>query len=51
MKYLILIGLIIVVVLEYAVIKIGKDADEEAERMYEEWKEKHERETGADDIQ
>ena len=35
MKYLILIGLIIVVVLEYAVISIGKDADEEAERMYE----------------
>ena len=41
MKYLILIGLIIVVVLEYAVISIGKQADEEAERMYEEWKEKH----------
>ena len=50
MKYLILIGLIIVVVLEYAVIKIGKDADEDAERTYEEWKEKHDRTDGRDDI-
>lgn len=50
MKYLILIGLIIVVVLEYAVISIGKQADEDAERMYREWEKKHDRTDGTDDL-
>lgn len=50
MKYLILIGLIIVVVLEYAIISVGKQADEDAERMYEEWVKKHDRTDGADDL-
>ena len=51
MKWVILIGLIIVVVLEYAIISIGKQADEEADRMYKEWLKKHDRTDGTDDIQ
>lgn len=51
MKWLILIGIVIVVVLEYAIISVGKQADEDAERMYEEWREKHDRTDGTDDIQ
>ena len=49
MSYLILIGLIIVVVLEYACLCVSKQADEEAERMYKEWKKKHDRTKGAGD--
>lgn len=46
MSWLILIGLVIVVVLEYAIISIGKQADEEAQRMYGEWVKKHDRTDG-----
>lgn len=44
MKWLILVGLIIVVVLEYAIISIGKEADRQANEMYEKWKEEHDNE-------
>ena len=41
MKYVILVGLLLLVLLEYALMVVAHDADEKAERMYEEWK--HER--------
>lgn len=50
MKWLILIGVAIVVVLEYAIISVGKQADENAERMYKEWVERNDRTDGTDDI-
>lgn len=40
MKYVILVGLLLLVLLEYALMVAAHDADERAERMYEEWKEK-----------
>lgn len=45
MKYVILVGLLLLVLLEYALMVVAHDADERAERMYREWKEKK----GADD--
>lgn len=42
MKYVILIALLIIVLLEYAMMVISHDADERAERMYKEWKERGE---------
>ena len=50
MKWIILIGLVIIVALEYAIISVGKQADEDAERMYREWVKKHDRTDGTDDI-
>lgn len=41
MKYVILIGLLLLVLVEYALMVVAHDADERAERMYERWK--HER--------
>ena len=41
MKYVILVALLLLVLLEYALMVVAHDADEKAERMYEEWKEKH----------
>ena len=40
MKYVILVGLLLLVLLEYALMVVAHDADERAERMYREWKEK-----------
>lgn len=40
MKYVILVGLLLLVLLEYALMVTAHDADERAERMYREWKEK-----------
>ena len=45
MKYVILIGLLLLVLLEYALMVVSHDADERAERMYRKWKENK----GADD--
>lgn len=39
MKYVILVGLLLLVLLEYALMVAAHDADERAERMYREWKE------------
>lgn len=41
MKYVILIGLLLLVLVEYALMVVAHDADERAEKMYEEWKEEH----------
>ena len=41
MKIVILIGLLLLVLLEYSLCVVSHDADERAERMYEEWKEEH----------
>lgn len=41
MKYVILVALLLLVLLEYALMVVAHDADEKAERMYEEWKEEH----------
>ncbi len=41
MKILILIALLLLVLLEYALMVAAHDADERAEKMYEEWKERH----------
>ena len=38
MKIVILIGLLLLVLLEYSLCVITHDADERAERMYERWK-------------
>jgi hypothetical protein len=38
-KYVILVGLLLLVLLEYALMVVAHDADERAERMYREWKE------------
>ena len=40
MKYVILVALLLLVLLEYALMVAAHDADERAEKMYEEWKEK-----------
>lgn len=40
MKYVILVGLLLLVLLEYALMVVAHDADERAEKMYREWKEK-----------
>ena len=39
-KIVILIALLLLVLLEYSLCVVSHDADERAERMYEEWKEK-----------
>lgn len=39
-KIVILIGLLLLVLLEYALCCVAHDADERAKRMYREWKEK-----------
>ena len=39
MKIVIIIALALLVLLDYAMCCISHDADERAERMYEEWKE------------
>lgn len=41
MKYILMIGLLLLVLLEYALMVAAHDADERAERMYEKWKEEH----------
>ena len=41
MKYVILVALLLLVLLEYALMVVAHDADERAEKMYEEWKERH----------
>lgn len=38
MKYVILVGLLLLVLLEYALCYVSHDADERAERMYRRWK-------------
>ena len=38
MKYVILIGLLLLVLLEYALMVVSHDADERAEEMYMRWK-------------
>lgn len=40
MKYVILVGLLLLVLVEYALMVVAHEADERAERMYKEWKEK-----------
>ena len=45
MKYVILVGLLLLVLVEYALMVVAHDADERAERMYRKWKERK----GADD--
>ena len=40
MKYVILVGLLLLVLLEYALMVAAHDADERAEKMYRKWKEK-----------
>lgn len=39
MKYVILVALLLLVLLEYALMVVAHDADERAEEMYREWKE------------
>lgn len=39
MKILLIIGLALLVLLDYAMCCVAHDADERAERMYREWKE------------
>lgn len=41
MKYVIMIALLLLVLLEYALMVVAHDADERAERMYEEWRREH----------
>ena len=41
MKYVIMIALLLLVILEYALMVVAHDADERAERMYEEWRREH----------
>lgn len=38
MKYVILVGLLLLVLVEYALMVVAHDADERAERMYRKWK-------------
>lgn len=40
MKYILIIGLALLVLLEYALMVVAHDADERAEEMYRKWKEK-----------
>lgn len=44
MKWLILVGLILVVLFEYACLAISKEADRQANEMYNKWKEEHDNE-------
>ena len=41
MKILLIIGLALLVLVDYAACCMAHDADERAERMYREWKEEH----------
>lgn len=41
MKILLIIGLALLVLVDYAACCMAHEADERAERMCEEWKEKH----------
>lgn len=41
MKILLIIGLALLVLVDYAACYMAHDADERAERMYREWKEEH----------
>lgn len=41
MKYVILIGLLLLVLVEYALMVVAHDADERAQKMYEEWRREH----------
>lgn len=41
MKILLIAGLLLLALIEYSVCVVSHDADERAERMYEEWKEEH----------
>ena len=41
MKYVILAGLLLLVLVEYALMVVAHEADEQAERMYEEWRREH----------
>lgn len=43
MKILLIIGLALLVLVDYAVCCVSHDADERAERMYEEWRRENER--------
>ena len=38
MKYVILVGLLLLVLVEYALMVVASDADDRAERMYKRWK-------------
>ena len=38
MKYVILVALLVLVLVEYALMVVSHDADEKAERMYKRWK-------------
>ena len=38
MKYVILVGLLVLVLVEYALMVVAHDADERAEEMYRRWK-------------
>ena len=38
MKYVILVGLLVLVLVEYALMVVAHDADERAEEMYKRWK-------------
>ena len=41
MKIVILIALLLLVLLEYSLCVVSHDAEERAERMYEEWRREH----------
>ena len=41
MKILLIIGLVLLVLVDYAACCMAHEADERAERMYREWKEEH----------
>ena len=41
MKILLIIGLALLVLVDYAACCMAHNADERAERMYKEWKEEH----------
>lgn len=43
MKILLIIGLVLLVLVDYAACCMAHDADERSERMYEEWRRKNER--------
>ena len=38
MKYVILVGLLVLVLVEYALMVVAHDSDERAEEMYRRWK-------------
>ena len=41
MKILLIIGLVLLVLVDYAVCCMAHDADEQSERMYERWRREH----------